>query len=99
MVGDVPILTFTGALRDSLTGGSGWVEEMDDRNVTFGTSIPYAKFHQTGYYVSTKKGMRWVPKRPPIELTPMQKERWNNIFMGYVREGIDRKKAVKYNLT
>lgn len=37
----------TGALRDSLTGdGSQGIREVASRELTFGTSVPYAIFHQ-----------------------------------------------------
>jgi phage gpG-like protein len=56
-----PLLVFDGALKASLTGGSGFVYVADKMFVTMGSSVPYAIFHQTG----TSR----MPARQPISLS------------------------------
>ena len=63
--GAVPILTASGALRDSLTSEtSGSIVRKEKDALTVGTSIPYGQYHQSG----TRK----MPARPPISLTENQ---------------------------
>jgi phage gpG-like protein len=54
-----PILVRTGLLRESLTSrtGAGAIYEESALELTLGTNVPYAKYHQTG----TSK----MPARPP----------------------------------
>ena len=58
-----PILVASGAMRDSLTGsGSGSVRrEIGGDSLEFGTSVPYASYHQTG----TSR----MPQRRILDLT------------------------------
>jgi phage gpG-like protein len=58
---DPRILRATGKLFGSLTSGDpGHVERMGPREFVYGTTVPYAKFHQ--------RGTRRMPRRPPLEL-------------------------------
>lgn len=58
----VPILQFDGDLYRSLTQDSapGAIREITPLSLTFGTSIPYAKYHQ--------EGTPRMPARPPLIL-------------------------------
>jgi phage gpG-like protein len=58
-----PILTRTGALRESLTSKSGAaaIYEPEPQQLTLGTRIKYAEFHQTG----TSR----MPARPPVGIS------------------------------
>jgi phage gpG-like protein len=54
-----PILVLTGALKESLTEEDGdHIFEPDRLGMTLGTSVPYARYHQTG--------TRTMRPRPPI---------------------------------
>jgi phage gpG-like protein len=66
--GDVPILQASGKLYRSLTqeNAEGAVYEETAQELTLGTSIPYAAYHQRGGR---------VPQREPISLTREQKDR------------------------
>jgi phage gpG-like protein len=57
------ILQATGRLRDSLTRkfDPSHVERLSEDSLTFGTTVPYAIFHQTG--------TRRMPRRPPVALS------------------------------
>jgi phage gpG-like protein len=57
---DPRILHATGRLAASLSGGAGRVEIVSSSQLIFGTSVPYARFHQSG----TAR----MPRRRPIEL-------------------------------
>lgn len=58
---DPRILHATGDLEQSLTGSSGGhVEVVAAHQLVFGTSVPYARFHQTG----TSR----MPRRRPLEI-------------------------------
>ena len=47
--GNQPILVATGALRQSLTGGSGFIARQEgNETLRFGTQLGYGRFHQTG---------------------------------------------------
>jgi len=73
------ILVFDGNLKSSLTqkGASGAIYQKSKLSLTMGSSIPYALYHQTG----TRRGL---PKRPPIDLSNAQKNRWLKL----IHEGI-----------
>jgi phage gpG-like protein len=63
---DPRILHATLALRDSLTkGGGDAVRVVTDQSMGFGTTVPYARFHQLG---------EGVPMRKPLELTEGQRK-------------------------
>lgn len=76
---DPRILHATGRLAASLTGGSGKIEVVSPHQMVFGTSVFYARFHQTGArsvrtsfdsfgtkYIRDNR--RRLPRRRPIEL-------------------------------
>ncbi len=58
------LLYRTGALFFSLTdpGATGHVEELDEDSLVFGSSLPYAMFHQTGTGIGF--GQERVPAHP-----------------------------------
>lgn len=58
MVGNRPILVFSGQLREGLTQRPMNVEIMASEYFEFGTADPIAKFHQYG--------TRHMPARPPV---------------------------------
>lgn len=61
-----PILEATGSLRRSLTTATGRGARvfLTEQEVSIGTEIPYAGYHQTG--------TRRMPARPPVALTTAQ---------------------------
>lgn len=63
---DPRILRATEEMRQSLVGrGTGHVEEVTAASLRFGTTVPYAKFHQTG----TSR----MPQRRVVDFTEAQK--------------------------
>ena len=47
--GNQPILVATGEMRESLLGGSGGIQRQQGNDqMVFGTSVPYAVYHQAG---------------------------------------------------
>jgi phage gpG-like protein len=74
------ILNATGALLSSLTdaGTPGHVEDIGGQQLLFGSSVPYAIFHQTG--------TRRMPARPIVALSADGTERWLGIVGDAIRE-------------
>jgi hypothetical protein len=81
--GEQQILVASGALRDSLVEGTGdTIDERWPNRLRWGSSLPYALYHQTGYRtrlgagavaaVSDRRGggMAEVPARRPIDFIP-----------------------------
>lgn len=66
---DKPILRADDELFESLTNpeAAGAILRPDEQELTIGTSVPYAAFHQ--------RGTRRMPARPPISLAESQKRR------------------------
>lgn len=65
--GNVPILTASGRMMRSLTSDTGdSVVDRQPQELTIGTSLEYAGYHQTG----TSR----MPSRKPIDLTPRQND-------------------------
>lgn len=62
-----PILTWTGRLRKSFQSGQpGNVRRVSASGLTWGSSVPYGRFHQ--------RGGRRLPRRPPVDFRdPFQK--------------------------
>lgn len=62
-----PILTWTGRLRRSFSRtGAGHVRQVSASGLTWGSSVPYGRFHQ--------RGGRRLPRRPPVDFRdPFQK--------------------------
>lgn len=77
-----PILELSGALRQSLTGGSGFIYRTGRQSLAIGTKIPHARYHQTG--------TRRMPRRAPVELTEAQKTSWMKILHEYIWKNVGR---------
>ena len=80
--GEHPILVRQGTLRDSLLqiGGYGNVYEVRPDGLTYGTTIPYAQYHQYGAPRAN------IPPRPLIGLTWYSKQDIVRILGDWVRE-------------
>lgn len=63
-----PPLVLTGALRDSLTGGGGFVYRAAPKSLAIGSEVPYGGYHQTG----TSK----MPARKPIQMDELFGRVW-----------------------
>lgn len=77
------ILQATEWLMDSLTGNlaaGGHVEHITPEEIVYGTTVPYAIFHQTG--------TRYMPARPPVDVREVDVRRWTKMIQAYVF-GID----------
>lgn len=77
------ILQATEALMDSLTGGlgaAGHVEHITPEEILYGTTIPWAIYHQ--------HGTRHMPARPPVDVREEDIRRWTKMIQAYVF-GID----------
>lgn len=75
--GHARILVDTGTLRDSLTGETPYsIEIVRPLELTVGTKVDYARYHQTG----TNR----MPARPIIALPEEQKTRWHKIIHRYL---------------
>jgi phage gpG-like protein len=72
------ILELTGALRGSLTGGTGHIDNRQADSLRIGTSVPYGRYHQTGGR---------TPKRPPIAITDDMKKRWAKAMHTFIVGG------------
>lgn len=77
---DPRILRATSALYRSLTAarGVGQVDVRKPDELRFGTTLPYATFHEQG------KG---VPQRKPIELTSTDRDKITKAIQSYVAKG------------
>jgi phage gpG-like protein len=73
-------LRATDRLYRSLTStrATGQVDVRDPTEFRFGTEIPYARFHDTG---------RGVPTRKLIEFTPAERKQITELISGYVAKG------------
>lgn len=74
-----PILQRTGALVTSLTKLPLGIQQIGYREAAFGTDVPYGIYHQTG--------TRWMPARPPIQLTLAGQMRMAKILHTYLVTG------------
>lgn len=74
---DPRILRATGALYRAMTAAraAGQVDERHPDELHFGTTLPYAKYHEQG------KG---VPKRDPIELTSQDRHKITQAIEKYI---------------
>jgi len=72
------ILELTGALRDSLAGGPGYIDDRQADALRLGTSVPYGRYHQVGGR---------MPKRPPIAITDDMKKRWAKAVHTFIAGG------------
>jgi phage gpG-like protein len=76
------ILVATGELRDSLTrrtGGGNALREVTPSSLVFGTTVPYARFHQ--------QGTGRMPQRRPLELTEGDRRQSVRILQRFVTDG------------
>lgn len=74
------IMVETGALRDSLTGGPGYIETITDFTAVFGTGDRKAVFHQSG--------TRFMPARPLINVGMQDVVGWVKIMQAYAAREI-----------
>lgn len=81
------ILVRTGDLQRSLTveNARGAIREIRSQSATFGTSIPYARFHQ--------RGTLNMPERPPIVESDLLNELISQKVAEYIVEGTSVLKA------
>lgn len=88
--GDLPILTLTGDLRNSLTeeNAEGAILRITEDNLEIGTEIEYAIYHQEG------RGN--LPERRPLRLSEEQKKRWGKILAYGLRGAIDTAASQRY---
>jgi phage gpG-like protein len=73
------ILQATEALYDSLAGNLsavGHVERITEEEVVYGTTIPWARYHQDG----TAR----MPARPPVDVREEDVRRWSKMVHAYV---------------
>ena len=78
-----PILVFDGHLKAALTGISPFtIKKIGKHEAEFGTSLPYADYHQTG------RGR--LPRRKPVQITEADKVRWSKIIHRWAYEKIER---------
>jgi len=73
------ILQATEWLMDSLTGSAaagGHVEHILEDELIYGTTVPYAVFHQMG--------TRFMPARPPVDVREADVRRWTKLIQAYV---------------
>lgn len=80
-----PILVLSGALRESLTGGSGFLYRTGRLSMSIGTKNPVGSYHQ--------RGAGHLPRRPPIELTERQKGKWMKILHEYIWKNVGRRRV------
>jgi phage gpG-like protein len=74
------VLVDSGALKRSLTSsGGGAVSKEHPTALSFGTSVPYARFHQYG--------TRNMPKRKLIDLTASDRKKITDLISRYVAKG------------
>jgi len=77
-----PIMTLTGRLADSMTGGGSRRDTIDKRRkkyAEFGSKVPYAHRHQMGTL-----GM---PQRRFVQLTEAVKRRWSKLIHEFIIKG------------
>lgn len=71
-----PILVREGHLRESLTGGAGFVREITKDSMVLGSSVKYALYHHRG-------GSR-LPMREVVRLSAEDRTRWAKILQAYL---------------
>jgi len=74
-----PILVRSGDLRRDLTRRPFGVEEITSDSMRLGTTLPYARYHQTG----TPR----MPRRPPVNLTEYQRQKLVKIVQDHIVAG------------
>lgn len=75
------LLRATDALYESLTGGAGGTELVTRDSFRFGTSVPYARFHEGG---------EGVPRRSLTDLTPNDRKQVTQALERFIVDGTVR---------
>jgi phage gpG-like protein len=81
-------LEVSGRLKESLRSGSEHIEDVGDRHLTAGTSVPYAKIHQEGASFNlgigliSRDGSRYLPPGTHINIPARP-------FMGVDEQSLD----------
>ena len=70
-------LVATGALKNSLTGGSDWIRRLAKTQITLGTRNYKSRFHQGGV---TSRGL---PKRKVLAITAADRKKIFQIFVDH----------------
>jgi phage gpG-like protein len=80
--GQVPIMQASGRLWRSLTqkGSKDAVEEQTATELTLGTTVEYAKYHQS------KEPRKKLPRRPLVDLTDAQTARLGGVIQGKMKQ-------------
>ncbi len=83
------ILVKTGKLKASLTSSNddGSIRVINKLSMELGTSVPYAKYHQTG----TNRGL---PKREPLRITKRQARFWVQLINKFLLDVGERERKV-----
>lgn len=71
-----PILVASGALLESVTGGTGFVKIITPTALALGTNIPYAIYHQ--------RGTTYMPRRAVIDLSKENRTVISKIVQRYL---------------
>ena len=71
-----PILTREGSLREGLSGGSRYIQRISRKEGEYGTSVPWAIYHQ--------RGTSRMVARKPIEVKSADRTRWARIIQRHV---------------
>ncbi|WP_029136171.1 phage virion morphogenesis protein [Nakamurella lactea] len=74
-----PILERTGALKRSLTDRPFGIEQINETEMTIGTEVPYARYHQ--------RGTDRMPRRRPLELPASGRTQLVKILQRFIQEG------------
>lgn len=75
------ILEATGALRKSYEqGGGGHIRKVSPRSMTWGSEVPYGRYHQAG------SGR--LPRRPILRLTGDVKDQWERIIHKFIIDSV-----------
>lgn len=83
---DSPLRATDDLMRSlSEPGAPGQILEINDSDFTFGTTIPYADFHQTGF--THHKTGRHVPARPPMTIAKKHMQEYIKDIRDWVFEG------------
>jgi phage gpG-like protein len=83
-----PILQMSGALKQSATGGSGFVYSVsgDNKAITFGSSLEYAHLHDQPRGTLSYEGGSAIPGRPWSYITDGNIKEVLNIHMKWVEK-------------
>jgi len=88
------ILEREGTLKDSLTGGQGYIEIIRPNQLIVGTGVSYAAAHQTGTNIGhtssgfVQGGEKPTPERPVILVTQADTDRWASIINRHIGKNV-----------